>query len=104
MFADDDYSKRESASKQLAEFGVAAADQLKEGLTSESAEMRVRCRRLVQRLQDAETADKLIGHEADLNCVEFSPDGKWLATGDAAGVVKLWDVGRHEAFATLSPN
>lgn len=30
------------------------------------------------------------GHAESVNCVAFSPDGEYLATGCAAGQLKLW--------------
>ena len=32
------------------------------------------------------------GHSSAINCVLFSPDGRWLASADAKGITKLWDV------------
>jgi WD40 repeat protein/energy-coupling factor transporter ATP-binding protein EcfA2 len=36
--------------------------------------------------------EALAGHQGNVNCVAFSPDGKFLASGDANGVIILWDV------------
>ena len=62
---DDDYAKREHASRRLADLGIVALTQLQAAVDSLSPEVRVRCRRLVQRLQDAEFALKLDGHKAE---------------------------------------
>jgi WD40 repeat protein len=34
----------------------------------------------------------LTGHRRRVTAVAFSPDGKTLATGDAAGFVRIWDM------------
>jgi WD40 repeat protein len=36
-------------------------------------------------------AVKLVGHEAEVVCLAYSPDGNRLATGDEQGQVILWD-------------
>jgi WD40 repeat protein len=100
-FQDDDYATREAASKELAEIGGEALAQLRAGLESDSAEVRVRCRRLVQRIQSEEFAPKLTGHEANITCIAFSPKGDLLASGDAKGVIKLWNMAENKELATL---
>ena len=101
QFQDDDYAKREAASKQLAAVGSVALGQLRAGLDSSSAEVRIRCRRLVERIEDLEFATKLTGHTADSNWVAFSHDGKLLASGDWDGIVKLWNLADDKEVATL---
>jgi WD40 repeat protein len=32
----------------------------------------------------------LDGHEAPVRCLSFSPDGRWLVSGDENGVLRLW--------------
>ena len=34
----------------------------------------------------------MYGHDDEVQCLTFSPDGWRLATADAEGIVKLWDV------------
>ncbi len=103
-FQDDDYNARELASKQLLKIGFAALSQLRANLESPSAEVRVRCRRLVQQVQQGDVAVKLVGHEVSPNWVAFSPDGKLLASGDWQGVVKLWSVADAKELASLEPD
>jgi WD40 repeat protein len=103
-FDDDDYATRETAGQQLAALGIAALPQLRANLESSSPEVRIRCRRLVERLQRAEFAVKLVGHDVSPNCVAFSPDSKLLASGDWRGTVKLWDVAEAKELASLEPD
>lgn len=42
------------------------------------------------------------GHSGYVNSVDFSPDGKLLASGGADGLVKLWDAKTGEAIRTLT--
>lgn len=32
------------------------------------------------------------GHQAAITCVKHSPDGRWIVSGDANGLVKVWDL------------
>jgi WD40 repeat protein len=104
QFQNDDYAMRESASRQLVELGGVAFDQLRAGLDSPIAEVRVRCRRVMERLQDLRFAKKLVGHEAEPTWVAFSPDGKLLASGDSRGTVKLWTIPDGKDAGTLTPD
>jgi WD40 repeat protein len=103
-FEDDDYAKREAASQQLAALGPMAVEQLRGHLDSPDAEVRVRCRRLIERILDLADAKKLVGHEAEPTWVAFSPDGKLLASGDSEGIVKLWTIPEGAEAATLLPD
>lgn len=40
-------------------------------------------------------------HEADVSALTFSPDGRLIATGDAAGVVKVWDAATRAELASF---
>ncbi|MFH4980109.1 hypothetical protein AB6A40_006818 [Gnathostoma spinigerum] len=44
----------------------------------------VLCRRTVRVLRSA--------HSASITAIDFSPDGKWIASADEAGYLKIWDV------------
>ena len=43
----------------------------------------------------------LAGHERDITSVDFSPDGRRLATGSQDGTVKIWNLATGKASATL---
>ncbi len=56
------------------------------------------------RLWDAsggEVRHVLSGHEHDVNALAFSPDGRLLASGDAQGITRLWDVATGELLQIL---
>jgi WD40 repeat protein len=97
----DDYNQREAADRELVKIGMMAEPQLREAMDRGSAEVRIRARRLRDRILSPEPVAQLIGHSADVETLQFSPDGKLLASGDKAGVVKLWDVAGREEIATL---
>ncbi|HEV3417907.1 MAG TPA: hypothetical protein VG056_13860 [Pirellulales bacterium] len=104
QFQDDDYAKREAASQQLAALGPMVVEQLRRNLNSPDAEVRVRCRRLMERILDLAFARQLIGHEAEATWVAFSPDGKLLASGDSQGIVKLWTIPDGKLMLSLAPD
>ena len=103
QFQDDDYAKRQLASQQLASMATLAIPQLRASLDSNSPEVRIRCRRLVQQYNRQEFATKLTGHEIQPTWVAFSPDSKLLASGDYRGIVKIWNVTTGAEVATLEP-
>jgi WD40 repeat protein/DNA-binding SARP family transcriptional activator len=43
----------------------------------------------------------LEGHETTTEAVSYSPDGRWLATGDNNGVVMVWDNATRREVATF---
>ena len=42
--------------------------------------------------QDWKPVGKLVGHKAAVTAMALSPDGKWLASGDASGGQILWEL------------
>jgi WD40 repeat protein len=101
-FRDDSYEVREAATRELEAIGPRAVEQLREAMKSSDAEFRWRARELYKRLWRPESAIQLKGHQGELECVCFSPDGQWLATGDALGEVRIWRVADGESVQTLS--
>jgi WD40 repeat protein len=100
---DNDYQVREAAGRELLKVGMVAEPQLREAMDSRSAEMRIRARRLRDRIRSPQPAAQLTGHSGDVEALQLSPDGRLLASGDRAGVVKLWDVAERKEVATLMP-
>jgi WD40 repeat protein len=100
-FQSDDYAVREAATKRLRELGGVAVAQLRAQLDNADPEVRVRCRRLWQELQNADHAAKLPGHSGGTDCLACSPDSKLIAGGDASGAIRLWHPATQKLTATL---
>jgi WD40 repeat protein len=100
-FDDDDFAAREAASADLAKIGMVAEPQLREVLKSESAEKRIRARRAQAKVSSPPARAKFQGHTGGLQCLAFSSDGKFLASADKEGVIKLWDAATQTEVTTL---
>jgi WD40 repeat protein len=98
---DDDYGKREEASRRLIELGMVAEPQLRAAMKSESPEVRIRARRARAAVLSPEPEEIDLGHGASVGAVRFSPDGQIVATGDADGVVKVWNASDRNVVAEL---
>jgi WD40 repeat protein len=100
-FADDDYKVREAASRELEKIGMIAEPQLREGIKSPNAEVRVRCRAARRQVMSPKPLNALKEDRTDAEVVSFSPDGKFLAGGYRGGEIKIWKVGGFELVTTL---
>jgi WD40 repeat protein len=96
---DDDYGKREEASRQVIALGMVAEPQLRQAMAAESAEIRIRARRAREAVMSPEAEDLSVGHRANVGAVRFSVDGRLVASGDADGVVKLWELQGRKVIA-----
>lgn len=45
---------------------------------------------VIRYLDDETRADVFNGHKSNVNVAKFSPNGEWVASGDATGVVIVW--------------
>jgi WD40 repeat protein len=98
---DDDYHKREQASRELIALGLAAEPQLHEAMHSDVPEIRIRARRARASVLSPEPEVIDVGHQANIGAVAFSPDGRHVASGDAHGTVKVWELHSRQPTADL---
>ncbi len=93
----DSFEVREKASQDLAKMGHVAkpllAKSAKDGV---SAEVRIRARERLKLLGAPKSLAELRGHDENVTCAAFSPDGQILATGDRSGLVCLWDTSAYK--------
>lgn len=98
---DDDYQKREQASRDMIALGPAAEPQLRKAMQSDDPEIRIRARRARASVLSPEAEIIDVGHGTAVGAITVSPDGRHVATGDAAGAVKVWKLRGHELVADL---
>jgi WD40 repeat protein len=100
-FADDDYNVREAASAEVVKRGLVAEPLLREAMSSDDAEVRLRSRKVREQVRSPTPTAELSGHAGDVENVCFSPDGKLLATGCRGGDLKIWSVPEFKIMVTL---
>jgi WD40 repeat protein len=47
----------------------------------------------IWRTEDGALEHALAGHDNDVHGIQFSPDGKWLASASEDGTAVLWRIG-----------
>ncbi|QEG33605.1 WD40 repeat domain-containing protein [Bythopirellula goksoeyrii] len=100
-FLDENYEVRQHAAQEIVAMGMIAVPLLREAMHSEDAEIRVRARSLREQLLSPEPIAELTGHKKTVQVVDFSPDGKLLATGDWEGKIKVWDTTTFQEVVNL---
>ena len=94
QLGDDDLSRREAASQRLAAFGDTAAEPIRAAANSPDAEVRDRCRILIELMQKGDFSEGISDLQAIPECLAFSPDSRLLACGDWHGGIRIWREGR----------
>jgi WD40 repeat protein len=94
QLGDDQFDKREEASKRLLEIGEPAMPALRRALESKDAEIRQRAERLMPAIARRifREVGRLEGHTGQVDCMAVSADGKLLLTGGLDATLRLWDV------------
>jgi WD40 repeat protein len=93
QLGDEQFDKREEASKRLAEIGEPALDALHKSQSSNDAEVRRRAKDLVPVIENMLYGDQLCltGHDGTVWKVSLSADGKRLLTSSTDKTLRLWD-------------
>jgi WD40 repeat protein len=101
-FQHDSYDVRESAAEEIVRIGLPAEPQLRLAMNHDDAEVRVRSRRLREKVLAPEPTAQLSGHLGDVEVVCFTPDGRLLATACRGGSIKIWDASTWNELKTLT--
>jgi WD40 repeat protein len=104
QFQYDSYEKRDSATKELVRIGMIAEPQLREAMNHKDAEVRVRARRIREKVLSPEPVAKLSGHRGDVEVVCFTPDSHLIASASRGGDIKIWNTSTFREVLTLDAN
>ncbi len=104
QLGDNNYERREAASRRLEELGLEAWPALRRTLARPGdAEMRTRCARLLddgaQRLFGP--LPGLAGHNQPINALAISADGNRLLSGSDDSTLRLWNATNSEQLAQV---
>jgi WD40 repeat protein len=99
---DESYEVRETAEREISRIGMIAEPQLQQAIDDEDAEIRVRARRLREKVLSPEPIARLAGHRGDVEVVCFSPDGRLIATACRGGDIKIWDASNYSEITWLA--
>jgi WD40 repeat protein len=99
---DESYEVRETAEREIGRIGMIAEPQLQEAIDDEDAEIRVRSRRLREKVLSPEPIARLAGHRGDVEVVCFSPDGRLISTACRGGDIKIWDTSKYKEVVRLA--
>jgi WD40 repeat protein len=100
---DPSYHVRENAEEKLFRCGLSAYGILAEAReNSSSVEVRVRCRRLLNRLLSTSPVE-LPGGPERMNSLGFSKSAGLLVGGGDDGLVRVWDVSAGKQLAVFTP-
>jgi WD40 repeat protein len=103
QLGDDDFDRREAASRRLGELGLEAWPALREGVArGGDAEVRSRCARLLDEGGKRMFAPlrNLNGHEQQVNVLAISADSTRLLSGGNDASARLWDLTTGEQTAS----
>jgi WD40 repeat protein len=98
----ESYEVRETAEQEIGRIGMIAEPQLQEAINDEDAEIRVRARRLREKVLSPEPIARLSGHRGDVEVVCFAPDGRLIATACRGGDIKIWDASDYSEVVRLN--
>jgi WD40 repeat protein len=98
QLGDDQFDKREEASKRLVEIGEPALPALRQALDSKDAEVRTRAERLLAAIARRifREVGRLEGHTGQVDCLALSADGRRLLTGGLDATLRVWDLSPDE--------